>query len=137
MIACVSPADSNFEETISTLRYADRARKIKNKPVVNQDPTMVELLALRKELEQYKSGARGTCIDSAEIEELRQNLQYAEQEKMKLTHALQYALEENTNLCEKALLAEAANLQMKQQLEELQVRHNDTCINCDVSFHNR
>uniref|UniRef100_A0A672RPD1 Kinesin-like protein n=1 Tax=Sinocyclocheilus grahami TaxID=75366 RepID=A0A672RPD1_SINGR len=30
MIACVSPADSNIEETINTLRYADRARKIKN-----------------------------------------------------------------------------------------------------------
>ena len=37
MIACVSPADSNLEETISTLRYADRARKIKNKPIVNKD----------------------------------------------------------------------------------------------------
>jgi len=32
MVACVSPADSNLEETISTLRYADRARKIKNEP---------------------------------------------------------------------------------------------------------
>ena len=37
MVACVSPADSNLEETISTLRYADRARKIKNKPIVNKD----------------------------------------------------------------------------------------------------
>ena len=36
MIACCSPADSNVEETISTLRYADRARKIKNKPIVNK-----------------------------------------------------------------------------------------------------
>ena len=36
MIACVSPADSNYEETLSTLRYADRAKRIKNKPVMNQ-----------------------------------------------------------------------------------------------------
>ncbi len=36
MIACCSPADSNIDETISTLRYADRARKIKNKPVENK-----------------------------------------------------------------------------------------------------
>ena len=35
MIACVSPADSNFEETLNTLRHADQARQIKNKPVVN------------------------------------------------------------------------------------------------------
>ena len=38
MVACVSPADSNFEESLNTLRYADRARKIKNKPIVNRDP---------------------------------------------------------------------------------------------------
>ena len=47
MIACVSPADSNMEETLSTLRYADRARKIKNKPVVNRDPQAAEILRLR------------------------------------------------------------------------------------------
>ena len=48
MIACVSPADSNLEETLSTLRYADRARKIKNKPVVNRDPQAAEILRLRQ-----------------------------------------------------------------------------------------
>lgn len=47
MIACVSPADSNLEETLSTLRYADRARQIKNKPVVNRDPQVAEILRLR------------------------------------------------------------------------------------------
>ncbi len=47
MVACVSPADSNMEETLSTLRYADRARKIKNKPVVNRDPQAAEILRLR------------------------------------------------------------------------------------------
>ena len=36
MIACVSPADVNFEETLSTLKYANRARNIKNKPIVNK-----------------------------------------------------------------------------------------------------
>jgi len=38
MIACVSPSDLNFEETLGTLRYASGARKIKNKPVINRDP---------------------------------------------------------------------------------------------------
>ena len=38
MIACVSPAESNFDETLNTLKYASRARKIKNKPKVNRDP---------------------------------------------------------------------------------------------------
>ena len=38
MIACVSPAEYNFDETLSTLNYASRARKIQNKPKVNRDP---------------------------------------------------------------------------------------------------
>lgn len=47
MIACVSPADFNQEETFSTLKYADRARKIKNKPIVNQDPHAAEINRLK------------------------------------------------------------------------------------------
>ncbi|EEY65566.1 kinesin-like protein [Phytophthora infestans T30-4] len=35
MIACVSPASVNFEETLNTLKYANRAKNIKNKPIVN------------------------------------------------------------------------------------------------------
>lgn len=38
MIAALSPADINYDETLSTLRYADRAKKIKNNAVVNENP---------------------------------------------------------------------------------------------------
>lgn len=38
MMAALSPADDNYDETVSTLRYAARAKTIKNKPVVNMDP---------------------------------------------------------------------------------------------------
>ena len=38
MLATVSPASENFEETLSTLRYADRAKRIMNHAVVNEDP---------------------------------------------------------------------------------------------------
>ncbi len=41
MIANVGPAASNFEETLSTLRYASRAKHILNKPVINEDPKVV------------------------------------------------------------------------------------------------
>uniref|UniRef100_A0A8C5I1S3 Kinesin-like protein n=1 Tax=Gouania willdenowi TaxID=441366 RepID=A0A8C5I1S3_GOUWI len=54
MIACVSPADSNMEETINTLRYADRARKIKNKPIVNIDPRAAEMNSLKKQVQYGK-----------------------------------------------------------------------------------
>lgn len=52
MIACISPADSNMEETINTLRYADRARKIKNKPIVNVDPRAAEMSRLKQQVEK-------------------------------------------------------------------------------------
>lgn len=48
MIACVSPADSNMEETINTLKYADSARRIKNKPIVNRNQT--ELSRLKQQV---------------------------------------------------------------------------------------
>lgn len=54
MIACISPADYNIEETLSTLRYADRARKIKNKPVVNQDARIAEINDLKKTIQQLR-----------------------------------------------------------------------------------
>jgi hypothetical protein len=38
MIANVGPADYNYDETMSTLRYASEAKKIKNKPKINEDP---------------------------------------------------------------------------------------------------
>ena len=38
MIAALSPADDNYEESLSTLKYANRAKQIKNKPKVNEDP---------------------------------------------------------------------------------------------------
>uniref|UniRef100_A0A8C7TK34 Kinesin-like protein n=1 Tax=Oncorhynchus mykiss TaxID=8022 RepID=A0A8C7TK34_ONCMY len=54
MIACISPADSNIEETINTLRYADRARKIKNKPVVNVDPRAAEMKHLKQQVQELQ-----------------------------------------------------------------------------------
>ena len=55
MIACVSPADSNLSETFSTLRYADRAQQIKNKPVVNRDPTQAMIAALKQEVADLRA----------------------------------------------------------------------------------
>lgn len=45
MIANFGPAASNIEETVSTLRYADRAKHIKNKPRINEDPKDTALRA--------------------------------------------------------------------------------------------
>ena len=54
MIAAISPADVNYKETLSTLQYADRAKQIKNKAVVNEDPTDALIRGLKEELERLK-----------------------------------------------------------------------------------
>lgn len=54
MIACASPADSNIEETLSTLRYAARARSIKNKAVLNVDPMVKQLADMRSQLKELR-----------------------------------------------------------------------------------
>eukprot|EP01133_Synstelium_polycarpum_P011504 gene11504-13421_t len=51
MIACISPADSNFEETLNTLKYAYRARNIMNKPVVNVDPLTKQLNVFKAQIQ--------------------------------------------------------------------------------------
>jgi hypothetical protein len=47
MIAALSPADINFSETLSTLRYADRAKRIKTKAIVNENATEKMLRQLK------------------------------------------------------------------------------------------
>ena len=50
MIACVSPAEINFEETLNSLKYASRARNIKNAPKVNRDPNSAQIAQLRQQV---------------------------------------------------------------------------------------
>lgn len=54
MIACISPSDNNFEETLSTLRYANRAKNIKNQPRINEDPKDALLREYQEEIERLK-----------------------------------------------------------------------------------
>ena len=46
MLACVSPSDSDLEETLNTLKYANRARQIRNKAIVMQDPQQARIAEL-------------------------------------------------------------------------------------------
>lgn len=59
MIAAISPADINFEETLSTLRYADSAKRIKNHAVVNEDPNARMIRELKEELAQLRAKLSG------------------------------------------------------------------------------
>ncbi|KAL7072064.1 hypothetical protein ACQ4LE_008951 [Meloidogyne hapla] len=54
MIACISPSDNNFDESLSTLRYANRAKNIRNKPRINEDPKDALLREYQAEIERLK-----------------------------------------------------------------------------------
>lgn len=54
MIAAISPSDFNYDETLSTLRYASRAKAIKNKPIINEDPKDALLKQYEEEIKRLK-----------------------------------------------------------------------------------
>lgn len=54
MVACLSPADNNYDETLSTLRYANRAKNIQNKPKINEDPKDALLRQYQEEIQRLQ-----------------------------------------------------------------------------------
>ncbi|XP_044469978.1 kinesin-like protein KIN-4A isoform X1 [Mangifera indica] len=80
MIACVSPADINAEESLNTLKYANRARNIQNKPVVNRDLISNEMQNLRQQLKflQAELGARAGEAPSDTVRVLKDRIAWLE-----------------------------------------------------------
>ncbi|MCI4391160.1 hypothetical protein PGIGA_G00131010 [Pangasianodon gigas] len=76
MIATVSPAADNYEETLSTLRYADRAKRIVNHAVVNEDPNARIIRELREEVEKLR--VQLSQAESLKAPELQEKLQESE-----------------------------------------------------------
>ncbi|CAO2640690.1 Chromosome-associated kinesin KIF4 [Lemmus lemmus] len=129
MIACVSPADSNLEETLNTLRYADRARKIKNKPIVNIDPQAAELNHLKQQVQQLQvlllQAHGGTLPGSINVEpsenlqSLMEKNQSLVEENEKLSHGLSEAAGQTAQMLERIILTEQANEKMNAKLQQL------------------
>uniref|UniRef100_A0A8C0BR26 Kinesin family member 4A n=1 Tax=Buteo japonicus TaxID=224669 RepID=A0A8C0BR26_9AVES len=130
MIACVSPADSNLEETLNTLRYADRARKIKNKPIVNLDPQAAELHHLKQQVQQLQvlllqahGGTLPVSINMAPSENLQSLMeknQSLTEENQKLIQGLSEAAGQTAQMLERIILTEQENEKMNAKLEQLQ-----------------
>ncbi|XP_036929156.1 kinesin-like protein KIF13A isoform X4 [Acanthopagrus latus] len=76
MIATVSPAADNYEETLSTLRYADRAKRIVNHAVVNEDPNARIIRELREEVEKLR--VQLSQAESLKAPELKEKLHESE-----------------------------------------------------------
>uniref|UniRef100_A0A8W7Q211 Kinesin-like protein unc-104 n=1 Tax=Anopheles coluzzii TaxID=1518534 RepID=A0A8W7Q211_ANOCL len=67
MIAAISPADINYDETLSTLRYADRAKQIVCKAVVNEDANAKLIRELKEEIQKLRELLKAEGIEVQEV----------------------------------------------------------------------
>ncbi|XP_053570753.1 kinesin-like protein KIF13A isoform X1 [Bombina bombina] len=96
MIATISPAADNYEETLSTLRYADRAKRIVNHAVVNEDPNARVIRELREEVDKLREQL--SQAEAMKAPELKEKLEESEklirdltitwEEKLRKTEAI-------------------------------------------------
>ncbi|RVE56001.1 hypothetical protein OJAV_G00231620 [Oryzias javanicus] len=107
MVATISPAGDNYDETLSTLRYADRAKNIVNHAVVNEDPNARIIRELREEVEKLREQL--TVAESMKAPELKDRLEESE----KLIQEMTVSWEE------KLRKTEAVAQERQKQLESL------------------
>lgn len=135
MIATISPAESNYDETLSTLRYASRAKKISNKPKINEDPKNAmlrqfqeEIMRLRTELELVDAAVAGDSKSSASSDdsEMKEQLHHEnEREKIKRENLIQQIAQMESKLLvgENILEKEKIhNAEIQKEMEDLE-RH--------------
>ena len=109
MIAALSPADINYDETLSTLRYADRAKKIKNKAVINENPMDKLIRELKEENDRLKKAMEGGGLVGQDMgmtpEEVEKMKKQLEEEIRVQLMANQEMLTQNTQSWEEQLAA--------------------------------
>ena len=113
MIAALSPADINFEETLSTLRYADRAKQIKTKAVVNESETEKLIRTLKEENDRLKKMMEGGGMTAAQ----KQGLSPEELDQMRkqMEEEIRAQLESNNELMNRDANWEAQKAHTQQE----------------------
>lgn len=138
MITCVSPADNSFNESLNALKYANRAKNIKNKPVVNSDPTSQTIQQLQREIERLRSqignngngsssGRPSVTVPSDTIRELNERCENAENEVQRLNEIIIQMKKNNESTIEDniSLRAQVDYYNEKYPNEEIDVEQMD------------
>ncbi|XP_069385628.1 kinesin-like protein KIF16B isoform X4 [Paralichthys olivaceus] len=109
MIATVSPADVNYGETLSTLRYANRAKNIINKPTINEDSNVRLIGELRAEIARLKAllvqGNQIALLDSPTALSMEEKLHQNEARVLELTKEWTNKWNETQNILKEETLA--------------------------------
>ncbi|XP_077216302.1 P-loop containing nucleoside triphosphate hydrolases superfamily protein [Tasmannia lanceolata] len=122
MIACVSPADTNAEETLNTLKYANRARNIQNKAIINRDPMPAQMQRMRSQIEQLQAEllyVRGEGAPFEELQLLRHKISVLEASNAELRQELH----ECQNTCER-LAQHAVDAQVEKDKLLMKIESN-------------
>ncbi|XP_071144452.1 kinesin-like protein KIF13A [Mytilus edulis] len=96
MVATLSPSADNYEETLSTLRYADRAKRIVNHAVINEDPNAKIIHDLRSELENLKCQLNEA--QSMKAPNLKERLEESEKIMKEMTKTWEEKLKETEKI---------------------------------------
>ncbi|KAI4321438.1 hypothetical protein MLD38_034819 [Melastoma candidum] len=136
MIACVSPAETNAEETLNTLKYANRARNIQNKAVINRDPMAAEMHRLRSQVEQleaelllYRGGA---SVPFDELQILKHKVSLLEASNKDLRQELQERQTTCEHLMQNAINAQVEKDKLIMRMESIQNGQVGDDIGADV-----
>jgi len=119
MVACLSPADNNYEETLSTLRYANRAKNIKNKPKINEDPKDAMLREYQSEIEKLKQMIEKGGFEGGEVVPSEELLE-AERERVRSEYEAEMA-----EMREKFSSEQQSKAKMAAEIEELKRDYED------------
>ncbi len=127
MIANIGPADYNYEETLSSLRYANRAKNIKNKPKINEDPKDAMIRQFQEEIEKLKkqltdsvAGGEDFLVsgDGTKVKKIEKVIKIFDEKKLKeLQEKTQKEKEEIRSKAERERL-EIENVKMKNEEEK-------------------
>merc|ERR1711991_472985 len=106
MIAAISPADYNYDETLGTLKYAHRAKSISNAVVKNEDVNQRMIKDLKNEIEKLKQqlatggGGGGAASEEAQrkIQELENEQRNTFEERARLAEELEQARKANMSV---------------------------------------